>query len=484
MAFPRDGREFEAIGVAASNVATAFLRFYGEWFLRPNFLVDNMKTLPWPSLEDNLVNQLEELVRREVAHRRRAYQNHEPFHEFTAPGLCFPSVEQDALAFDRNSLLGRDLELAIAHAYGLSQTELDELERDMREAIQAQRSSPEAERDESESDDDRDFVLRTDPRSQHEALISYALGCVFGHWDVRIGRDPSLAPALAGPFDPLPQCPPGTLVDPSGLPAQPRSIVSEAWLRARPNASTLPPPGSVNPESIRDAEYPLSVDWDGILVDDPDHPDDVVRRVHEAFDVLWGQRAEAVEHRAIELLGSKNLREYFRKATGFFADHVARYTKSSRKAPIYWLLQSDRRNYGLWLYYHRLDQDTLFKALQSYVNPKLAQEDAQLTLLRQQLASSLASGASRRQVERQVDEQEALVLEIGRFQETLKRVAELQLTPDLDDGVLLSIAPLHELVPWKEARTAWQELVAGKYEWATMSKRMRERGLVEGVAKR
>jgi hypothetical protein len=66
------------------------------------------------------------------------------------------------------------------------------------------------------------------------------------------------------------------------------------------------------------------------------------------------------------------------------------------------------------------------------------------------------------------------------FRETLERVALLDLTVDHDDGVLLSIAPLHKLVPWKPAAQAWNELKAGKYEWATMAKRMREKGLVRG----
>src|SRR4029077_12137566 len=35
-------------------------------------------------------------------------------------------------------------------------------------------------------------------------------------------------------------------------------------------------------------------------------------------------------------------------------------------APIYWLLQSSKKNYALWLYYHRLDKDILFKALDNF----------------------------------------------------------------------------------------------------------------------
>lgn len=39
-------------------------------------------------------------------------------------------------------------------------------------------------------------------------------------------------------------------------------------------------------------------------------------------------------------------------------------------------------------------------------------------------------------------------------------------------------APLHELVPWKEAKNYWEELLAGKYEWSSIGKQLREKGLV------
>jgi len=338
--------------------------------------------------------------------------------------------------------------------------------------------------DESEADEDAEEsgegpnALSPDPQSLARDLLSYAVGCLFGRWDARIGRDPSLAPKLADPFAPLPVCSPGMLFGPDGLPAKAGGIVSEQWLRARPDAITLPPEGTVPRPTIPGEEYPIPIAWDGILVDDPDHPDDIVRRVHGVLELLWGERAEAIEREACGLLGVKELRDYFRNPRGFWDDHVRRYSKKPRKAPIYWLLQSRNRSYALWLYCHRLSRDTLPRALVQHVEPKLRLERGRLDQLRAQRAQAGTTGAAARQVERAIERQEALLSELEDFREKLERVIKLGLTPDLDDGIVLTIAPLWELVPWKVAKDYWQELTAGKYPWSSIGKQLRAKGLV------
>jgi hypothetical protein len=52
--------------------------------------------------------------------------------------------------------------------------------------------------------------------------------------------------------------------------------------------------------------------------------------------------------------------------------------------------------------------------------------------------------------------------------------------PDLNDGVVLNIAPLWELVPWKEAMSYWDDLIDGKYEWSSIGKQLREKSMVHG----
>jgi hypothetical protein len=319
-------------------------------------------------------------------------------------------------------------------------------------------------------------------------LLIWCAGVAFGRWDVRFALDPGLLPALQGPFDPLPRCAPGALVGPDGLPARPSAIASDDWLRARENVLDLPaiddfrltadesgqPPTANRKSSIVNQE----IAWDGILVDDPTHPADIVTRVRGVLSLLWGEQAGAVEGKACQILGFKSLRDNFRDPRrGFFAFHSKRYSKSRRKAPIYWPLQSERRGYTLWLYYHRLTPATLFVAGRDYADAKVALEKARLDELQAGLESH--AGAARRRREREIERQGNLVAEVTAFRDRLDAVALLNLKPDLNDGVLINIAPLWELVPWREAQRTWEKLVTGEYGWSSMARQMRERGLVK-----
>ena len=65
--------------------------------------------------------------------------------------------------------------------------------------------------------------------------------------------------------------------------------------------------------------------------------------------------------------------------------------------------------------------------------------------------------------------------------EPLDAAALLQVKPDLNDGVLLNIAPLRELVPWKEPTRIWEELLHGKYAWSNIATQLRQKGLVKSA---
>jgi hypothetical protein len=303
----------------------------------------------------------------------------------------------------------------------------------------------------SQGEDAAESTLVADARALVADLISYAVGAAFGRWDIRYATGEKEPPELPDPFDPLPVCSPGMLQDEEGLP-----------LKKTPE------------------DYPIEIPWDGILVDDEGHTQDIVARVREVLEIIFGEKAEAIEEEACKILGVKCLRDYFRRSGkgGFWEYHLKRYSKSRRKAPIYWLLQSERKNYALWIYYHRLDKDTLYKALVNYVEPKIRLEEQKLKEMNERRKQLGTGGREVKGLEREIARQEALVSELYDFRDKLKRVAELNLEPDLDDGALLNIAPLHELVPWKEAEKAWEELREGKYTWSSIAQQLKRRGVI------
>ena len=280
--------------------------------------------------------------------------------------------------------------------------------------------------------------------------ISYIVGATFGHWDIRFACNEGLGRVPLAPFRMLPACPPGMLQGADGLPL------------------TECPEG-----------YPIDISKDGVLTDDPEHSDDVVRRVRGAIEAVWKDQADSFDKEACEILRVKELRDYFRRPSsdGFWDDHVSRYSKSRRKSPIYWLLQSSNKSYGLWLYYHRLDKDLLFKALVNYVEPKIRLETNRLETFQSQKAAADAKGAKR--IAKEVERQEDFLSELRDFEDKLRRAANLHLEPDLNDGVVLNIAPLHELVPWKDAADYWDDLLKGEYEWSSIGKQLRQKGLVK-----
>jgi hypothetical protein len=304
----------------------------------------------------------------------------------------------------------------------------------------------------SQEDDDEDGSELDEGGITYSSWISFATGCVVGRWDIRFSLGQRELPKLLDPFEALPRCSPGMLQTSSGIMAG---------------------------ETPKD--YPLGIVWTGILADDPEHDADIVLRVRKVLELLWRDRAESVEKELCEILGVKELREYFRRPAkgGFWDDHIARYSKSRRRAPIYWLLQSSKKNYALWLYYHRLDKDLLFKALMNYVEPKIRLETSRLETLRNQKAAAGDSGKEAKRLAKEVERIEDFLYELRDFEDKLRRAANLHLEPDLNDGVVLNIAPLHELVPWKEAEGYWEELLQGKYEWSSIGRQLRQKGLVK-----
>jgi hypothetical protein len=183
--------------------------------------------------------------------------------------------------------------------------------------------------------------------------------------------------------------------------------------------------------------------------------------------------AESIEQEACEILilGMRDLRDYFRKPGNFLADHLARYSKSRRQAPIYWPLSTASGSYTLWIYYHRLTSDTLYTAVNRYVEPKLAAVQRDVNELERRLMEAAGREAAKQR--EQVEETRAFAAELADFRNALLRVAALPYRPGLNDGVIVNAAPLHKLLrlpKWAKATAdCWANLERGEYDWAHLA---------------
>ena len=218
------------------------------------------------------------------------------------------------------------------------------------------------------------------------------------------------------------------------------------------------------------------------FVDDEGGQADLVAAVEKLLEQTSGAPTFASE--LVAWTGAASLRSFFRAdwCSGFFQAHLATYSKSRRKAPIYWQLATPSASYSVWLYIHAFTKDTLFRVQNDYVAPKLAHEERRL----ESLADELRNGTTASQ-RKQFAAQEALVQDLRALLDEVKRVAPIW-NPNLDDGVIINFAPLWRLVPqnkpWqKELKSTWDELCAGEYDWAHLAMHLWPERVVPKCAK-
>lgn len=264
--------------------------------------------------------------------------------------------------------------------------------------------------DESESDSGgpEDLEEETDSTSD---LISWAVGIAFGRFDLRLATGERETPHEPDPFDPLPAKSPGMLPD-----------------GAKPFHAHA-----------------------GILVDDQGHSHDLARLVE---DVLA----------RVEVPVPEDVRRWLQR--DFFAFHLQRYSKSRRKAPIYWPLGTTSGSYTLWVYYPSLTSQTLYTAINDFVEPKLQQVGTDVMALRNK------GSARTRDDEKQFEALQALELELIDLRDALLKLAPTY-KPNHDDGVQITAAPLWPMFrhkPWQQVlKDTWAKLEKGDYDWSHLA---------------
>ena len=140
-------------------------------------------------------------------------------------------------------------------------------------------------------------------------------------------------------------------------------------------------------------DYPLELPSPRILVDQPGAKWDLEMRVERAAHAVF-EDAEMVLTDVVKLLNRSSVRQYLRK--DFFKDHLSRYSKSRRRAPIYWPLYVPSGNWGAWVYAPTLSRETLFAVARAAAERLAAAETGILHLQRERETGG--AGRSKREV--------------------------------------------------------------------------------------
>lgn len=256
-----------------------------------------------------------------------------------------------------------------------------------------------------------------------QEIVMELVGMAFGRWDTAYAMGTKPLPAWGDVFDALPFMP----------------VVSHG---------DAPAPAE------------LAVPADGIMTNRPESTLCLAAHVRDVMHLLWGDKADDREYELCQLIGCKSLQDYLQSPNGFFDYHFKRYTKSRRKAPIYWLLSSQDGTVDYWVYYPRLSHNTLpllvgrlrtqAEALRSRLNAALTAHDK---------GAEATVRAEQEQVEGMQDE--------------LSRIIGEGYVPCHDDGVPVTAAPLLNLIPhraWRqECEKNMEALTEGDYDWSHLA---------------
>lgn len=267
-------------------------------------------------------------------------------------------------------------------------------------------------------------------------VFSYLVGLAFGRWDATSAgmkpmEDSALAETLFGE----------------------RRGQSPGMLRAS-GSESLP------------LDYPISIPWEGLLLDEPGHQWDIEASLFKSADAVFGASAQLVTE-VLGILGSASVRAHLRSK--FFKEHLSRYSGNRRKAPIYWPLTVGSGQWGVWAYAPHLSREMLYVVASEALRREGHAHSEMERLEREEAKGGAGRGA--KEVAKALDAERKLAEELRRFREEAERIAGLGWEPDLDDGIVLCAAPLADLFPmWKEPAQYRKELRSGKYEWSTVSK--------------
>ena len=401
-AFPATNELYQVAGFLCSKLAFEFLKQSNPTL---NFQVANINSLPWMDVSRHGA-QIDEIVQELLEISKSDWNSKETSWDFASTDMINQSsIPSNLLTnyttlrdkWDHTTIKMQQLETEnnrlFIEAYGLK----DELSPDVPLHEITLTCNPCYRYGGDLTEAEREERLKSDTMRE---LISYAVGCVMGRYSL----------------------------------AEPGLIYAHS--------------GGVDFDPARYGKFPVDEDCIIPITEDPWFEDDAATRIEEFLGVVWpvAPVMETLSTLTDGLTMGKGgeprdaLRGYLSKQ--FFKDHLQTY----KNRPIYWLFSSGKQKaFEALVYLHRYNEGTLARMRTNYVTPLMGKLQQRINDLEAEVASS-ASSAEKARKTKEKDKFGKQLVELRRFDEELRHLADQRIAIDLDDGVKVNYAKFGNLL--------------------------------------
>jgi len=414
-----------------SEYVDYLLKLSMDWVTRPKFIVGVVNQLPIPDFSFEMKDRLSKISQEQIQRVQVVYMTDDKSVIFSSNQfLNYESINH--FASNHMALLKSLKNDFISSLDGLNTLVYDFFKMGKNEQEGVKKIV-------SKSEDDEGHIFDLSLEDMSFRVYSILLGCVFCKWDMRILKN-----------------------------WKPRWSDDDIF-KARKHSpflfgtreSTL---DLVLPEfhdkikAIWEMPYPIEVLEECATVSDLNP---VVDKLKEVIRYFWPETYDTIIEELLEHFKVNELEEIFDKHSKFFDVHLKDYSRNKRVSPIYWHLGVPSGKFNVWIYFPKLNNDSLYKIVNDLVEPKIKD-------IAQEVAVLEMSNDSK-----ELNDQKEFLAELQDFKEELLRVAQLPYRLNQDDGVLITAAPLHNLfrhTKWrKSTEDCWKQLKKGEYDWAHLA---------------
>lgn len=274
--------------------------------------------------------------------------------------------------------------------------------------------------------EDKKITIRDVDRVRDiKSFISYAVGCMFGRYSL----DKEGIIYAGGDFDNV---------------YQKYKRADGGWAGA-----SLSNYKYLN-DNVNEIKLSFEVDNDSIIpiTDEAYFSDDIVERFKTFIKTVYGDStfnenmdfiAETLGKRRTET-SEETIRRYF--VNDFFNDHCKIY----QKRPIYWLLDSGKKNgFKALIYMHRYNENLIPKARLDYLHRIQTTYEKLLSDVNYKLTTDLSMIDKKDAQKRQAD-LNAKLQEIKEYDEKIAHIANQRISIDLDDGVKVNYEKFKDIL--------------------------------------